>query len=55
MASTSSAQDLESELPTILGSEVVNTADEDGFQQTLELLQTTLKSCSTKYRIQLKK
>ena len=39
MASTSSAQDLESQLPTILGAEVVNTADEDGFQQTLELLQ----------------
>ena len=39
MASTSSAQDLESQLPTILDSEAVNTADEDGFQQTLELLQ----------------
>ena len=39
MASTSSAQDLESQLRTILGSEVVSTADEDSFQQTLELLQ----------------
>lgn len=46
MASTSSAQDLESQLPTILGSEVVNTTDEDDFQQTLELLQIDTEELS---------
>lgn len=39
MASTSSAHDSESQISTILGSEVVNTTKEDDFQQTIELLQ----------------
>ena len=37
MASTSLTQDLESQFSIILGFDVVNTADEDDFQQTNEL------------------
>ena len=39
MASTSLTQDLESQFSIILGFDVINTADEDDFQQTIELLQ----------------
>ena len=39
MSSTSLTQDLESQFSIILGFDVVNTADEDDFQQTTELLQ----------------
>lgn len=38
MASTSSADKLESQIPPIMGSEVVNKTKEDDFQQTIELL-----------------
>ena len=38
MSSTSLTQDLESQFSIILGFDVGNTADEDDFQQTIELL-----------------
>ena len=38
MASTSLTQDLESQFSIILGLDAGNTADEDDFQQTIELL-----------------
>ena len=39
MASKSSSNDFESQIPTFFGPEVVNTTDEDDFQHTIELLQ----------------
>ena len=39
MASTSLTDDLESQIPSILAPEVVDKTKEDGFQQTIELLQ----------------
>ena len=35
IASTSSSDDLESQIPTYFGSGVVNTTDEDNFQHTI--------------------
>ena len=46
MASTSLTQDLESQFSIILGFDVVNTADEDDFQQTIELLQIDAEELS---------
>ena len=46
MASTSLTQDLESQFSIILGFAVINTADEDDFQQTIELLQIDTEELS---------
>ena len=46
MASTSSTDDLESQIPIILASEALNTTDEDDFQQTIELLQIDAQELS---------
>ena len=46
MASKSLTQDLESQFSIILGFDVVNTADEDNFQQTIELLQIDAEELS---------
>ena len=46
MASTSLTQDLESQFSIILGFDGVNTADEDDFQQTIELLQIDAEELS---------
>ena len=48
MASTSLTQDLESQFSIILGFDVVNTADEDDFLQTIELLQIDTEELSNK-------
>ena len=46
MASTSSTDDLESQIPSILAPEVVDKTKEDGFQQTIELLQIDAEELS---------
>ncbi|XP_044171854.1 uncharacterized protein LOC122956256 [Acropora millepora] len=46
MASTSSTDDLESQIPSILAPEDVDKMKEDGFQQTIELLQIDAEELS---------
>ena len=46
MASTSLTQDLESQFSIVLGFDVVNTADENDFQRTIELLQIDTEELS---------
>ncbi|XP_015748256.1 PREDICTED: uncharacterized protein LOC107328053 isoform X2 [Acropora digitifera] len=46
MASTSSTDDLGSQIPSILAREVVDKAKVDGFQQTIELLQIDAEELS---------
>ena len=46
MASKSLTQDLESQFSAILGLDVLNTADDDDFRQTIELLQIDAEELS---------